>query len=356
MVLPEFCACDNNSRYIRLFIWGYINTDLVKKRVLMGGNLNIRVGHLKIIDHLILGYSVFRLGSNGDPLHHSTLENIPMNSWEQICDGLRKGDIHGAFITAPLAMDLFAAGLDISMLMFVHRSGSLMVRNRQARIKSLVDLQEKTILIPSVLSVQHLLLHKLLTAAGFSLNSCSPAATGDITTEAVTAFLMPQMLENDQDLDIAAYMAPEPYGSQAIARGFADRFCTSDSLWKDHPCCIFVIRNDLESSQGKAIEELVRHFFQSAAALNTQLLKTQIDEQTLNFAQDFLGQEQGIVKQALLNSGISFTPSKLCPDKDTLDIIQTYMTDTMGVMPQTIDLDAFLKFSHATKAISEMKL
>lgn len=324
----------------------------------MEKKINIRVGHLKIIDHLILGYSVFRLQANGDRLQHATLENIPMNSWGQICDDLRNGDIHGAFITAPLAMDLFASGLDISMLMFVHRSGSLMVRNRQARIKSLVDLQGKTILIPSNLSVQHLLLHKLLTAAGFSLKSYAPSKSdpNDITTEAVSPFLMPQMLENDQDIDIAAYMAPEPYGSQAIANGEADKFCTSDSLWKDHPCCGFVVRNKLETSQKKAVEELVHHFFQSATALDTQLKKNQIDEQTLNFAQNFLGQEQGIVKEAFLNSGISFTPSKLFPDKDALDIIQTYMTDTMGVMPQAIDLDAFLKFSHATKAISEMKL
>lgn len=324
----------------------------------MEKKINIRVGHLKIIDHLILGYSVFRLQSNGDRLQHATLENIPMNSWGQICDDLRNGNIHGAFITAPLAMDLFASGLDITLLMFVHRSGSLMVRNRQARIKSLVDLQGKTILIPSNLSVQHLLLHKLLTAAGFSLKSYAPfnSDPNDITTEAVSPFLMPQMLENDQDIDIAAYIAPEPYGSQAIDEGEADKFCTSDSLWKDHPCCGFVVRNELETSQKKAVEELVHHFFQSATALDTQLKKNQIDEQTLNFAQNFLGQEQGIVKEALLNSGISFTPSKLVPDKDALDIIQTYMTDTMGVMPQTIDLDAFLKFSHATKAISEIKL
>lgn len=344
MVLPEFYACDNNSRYISSFK--------------LGGNLNIRIGHLKIIDHLILGYSVFRLQSNGDPLHHSTLKNIPMNSWEQICNSLRNGDIHGAFITAPLAMDLFAAGLDISMLMFVHRAGSLMVRNRRARIKNLVDLQGKTILIPSNLSVQNMLLHKLLTAAGLPIRSYGPLKSDpkDITTEAVSPFLMPQMLKNDQDLDIAAYMVPEPYGSQAIAESVADKFCTSDSLWKDHPCCIFVMRNDLESSQGKALEELVHHFFQSAAALNTQLAGSQIDDQTLDFAQNFLGQKQEIVKEALLNSGISFVPAKLIPDKDVLDIIQTYMTDTMGVMPQTIDLDAFLELSHATKAISEMKL
>jgi NitT/TauT family transport system substrate-binding protein len=135
-------------------------------------------------------------------------------------------------------MDLFAAGLDISFLMFVHRSGSLMVKSRQARIKKLADLKGKTVLIPHALSVQHLLLHKLLAAAGLNLAPMdSPATAPDkIFVEAIPSLLMPQILENDQDHDIGAYLSPEPYGSQAIAEKFADKLCTSDSLWKDHPC------------------------------------------------------------------------------------------------------------------------
>ncbi len=315
-------------------------------------NLNIRIGHLKIIDHLILGYSVFRLQSNEDQLHHSTLENIPMNSWEQICEGLRRGDLHGAFITAPLAMDLFAAGLDISFLMFVHSSGSLMVRNRSARIKSLVDLKGKSILIPHDLSVQHLLLHKLLIAADLSLCPTDlPKIDPDkIITETAPPFLMPQILEYDEDRDIGAYMVPEPYGSQAIAKGIADRLCTSDSLWKDHPCCGFVVQKCLESTRREAVEELVRHFFQSAHHLDTKT-----DKKRFDFAHDFLGQEQEVVNQAILNSGISYTPQKLLADRDKLDIIQTYMTDTMGLMSR-INLDDFINLVHGEKAVSEMKL
>ncbi len=326
----------------------------------MEKNLNIRIGHLKIIDHLVLGCSVYRLHSKGDPLHHSTLENIPMNSWEQLCDGLRRGDLHGAFITVPLAMDLFAAGLDISFLMFVHRSGSLMVKNKKAGIKSLADLKGKNILIPHGLSVQHLLLHKLLTATGLNLAPPGPAAPNHIITEQVPPFLMPQMLENDQDQDIGAYMAPEPYGSAAIARGSGDALCTSDSLWKDHPCCGFVVQKEL-ASRGKAVEELVGHFFKSAQILDTQIqnLKPgspQTDGNLMGCAQNFLDQEQEIVQQALLNSGISYTPKKLVADRKQLDIIQTYMTKTMGVMPHTIHLDTFLNPAYAAKALSEINL
>ncbi|MCP3942296.1 MAG: ABC transporter substrate-binding protein [Desulfobacteraceae bacterium] len=318
----------------------------------MEKNLNLRIGHLKIVDHLILGYSVFRLKSNDDQLHHSTLENIPMNSWEQISDGLRQKEIHGAFITAPLAMDLFAAGLDISFLMFVHRSGSLMVKNKKAHIKKLGDLKGKTILIPHELSVQHLLLHKLLSTINLNIGPAGTPETNanQIVTEPTNPFLMPQMLENDEEQNIGAYMVAEPYGSQAIAKGVADKLCTSNSLWKDHPCCGFVIQADLESSHKEAIEELVLHFLTSAQHLNTQ-----IDEKILGFAQNFLNQDQEIVKQALFDSGVSFNPQKLLIDKEELDIIQTYMTDTMGVMSQTIDLDAFLNFAYGAKAISEIQ-
>jgi NitT/TauT family transport system substrate-binding protein len=321
----------------------------------MEKNLNIRIGHLKIIDHLILGHSVFRLQSTDAQLRHSTLENVPMNSWEQICDGLRQRDLHGAFITLPLAMDLFAAGLDISFLMFVHRSGSLMVKNRENRIKSLGDLRGKSILIPHNLSVQHLLLHKLLTAAGLNLGpQDSPTEPQKIGVESISPFLMPQLLENDEDLDIAAGIVPEPYGSQAITEGFADKLCTSDSLWKDHPCCGFVIQKDLETSHGKALEELVGHFFQSAHNLATQ--PPPLEGKILDSAQNFLGQKKKIVRQALLNSKISYSPQKLLPDRGELDIIQTYMTDTMGVMSQTIHLDAFVNPALAKKALSEINL
>jgi NitT/TauT family transport system substrate-binding protein len=327
----------------------------------MEKNLNIRIGYLKIIDHLILGYSVFRLQSNGNQLHNATLESIPMNSWEQICDGLRQGNLHGAFITAPLAMDLFAAGLDLSFLMFVHRSGSLMVKNKEARIKNLAGLKGKTILIPHNLSVQHLLLHKLLTASGLKLKSPNALKTDPekIITEAANPFLMPQMLETDEDQDIGAYMVSEPYGSQAIAAGTADRLCNSDSLWKDHPCCGFVVQAGLGSSHKAAIEELVHHFFQSAQILDTQIPDTQtpdtrVDENILNFAQNFLGQDQEVVRLALINSGIRFTPKKLFPDREKLDIIQTYMTKTMGVMSQTINIDSFLNPDFAAKAVSEL--
>ena len=327
----------------------------------MEKNLNIRIGHLKIVDHLVLGYSVLRLQNDCHESHelgNSTLENIPMNSWEQISDGLKQGKLHGAFITSPLAMDLFASGLDISFLMFVHRSGSLIVKNKKNPLKNISELKGKTLLIPHELSVQHMLLHKLLAATNiglqFSNAEDSNIANSLARAESTSPVLMPEMLEDDEDRDIGGFMVAEPYGSQAIARGIGERLCTSDSLWKDHPCCGLVVQKGFAASHGNLLEKLVRHFFQSAKQLNHLILDDQTDENGLDWAENFLDQDKDIVKQSLFNSNVSFNPKKLAPDKEKLDIIQTYMTGTMGVMPRKIDLDSFLTPGYAIKAISEI--
>ncbi|MBU0970009.1 MAG: ABC transporter substrate-binding protein [Proteobacteria bacterium] len=319
----------------------------------MGKTQTIRIGHLKIIDHLILGDAVFRLGSNEASLQHAALENIPMNSWGQMGESLRLGDIDGAFMTTPLAMDLFAAGLDIRLLMFVHRSGSVLVKNRNAGIKNLGDLKGKTVLIPHELSVEHLLIHKLLGAANLTLSPPDTPCTapGKIRIETASPFLVPQMLKNDEEMDIGACMVPEPYGSQAMKERGADMLCTSDSLWKDHPCCSFVMQADFCQSHGTAIQELVRLFLQSARRLDSQA-----EDTILDCVQNFLGQKENIARRALFNIGIDFNPQKLLPDRKKLDIIQTYMNKTMGILPRTIDLDAFVDDTYAIKAVTETNL
>jgi hypothetical protein len=113
-----------------------------------------------------------------------------------------------------------------------------------------------------------------------------------------------------------------------------------------------VIQKDLEISHGKAIEELVGHFFSSAHLLATQ--PAPFEGKLLDFAQNFIGQKKHIVRQALLSSKISYSPQKLLPDREKLDIIQTYMTDTMGVMSRTIHLEDFVNSAFAKKALSEI--
>ncbi len=51
---------------------------------------------------------------------------------------------------------------------------------------------------------------------------------------------------------------------------------------------------------------------------------------------------------------MTYSPDLLVPEKSQLDIIQTYMNNTMEVLPNTIDLDAFIKAAFANKALAEL--
>ena len=315
----------------------------------MKDNPCIRIGHLKIVDHLILGIADLQLKNNEINLCHSTLETLAMNSWEQVCDGLKEGDINGAFITAPLAMDLFAKGLDIRLLMFTHRSGSVIVKNKAAGINNIADFKGKTVLVPSELSIQNMLLHRLLSTVGLKLGSHDDI-NADVAREVVNPFLMAEMLINDQDNDIAGFAVAEPFGNEAVHKKIAAKLCTSESLWKDHPCCVFVLNKSFMENYPEAAKEIIALFVETG-----QKIEEAKDDEILLMAQDFLAQKKEVTRQVLLETDINFNPSLLIPDIDALNIIQNYMTDVMGALKNKIDMNHFVDSSFILSIIAENK-
>ena len=122
----------------------------------------IKVGHLKITDHLILGVTDLKLKKAKENFKYCSLETVPKAGWNEITDALADGNIDGAFVLAPTAMDLFKSGLGIRLILFTHKSGSILVKNKAANIEKIEDFAGKFVLIPYQLSVHNMLFHKLL--------------------------------------------------------------------------------------------------------------------------------------------------------------------------------------------------
>ena len=299
----------------------------------MKNNPSICIGHLKIVDHLILGLVDLQLKANELALAHSNLETSAMNSWDQVSDGLQEGEINAAFIPAPIAMDLFSSGLDIKLLMFVPRSGSVIVKNSNLDTNNIMDFKTKTVLVPSELSIQNMLLHRLLSSAKLKLGSYEDIHA-DVKREIVNPFLMNEMLANDQDNDIAGFAVAEPFGTKAVMDNIATQVCTTQSLWKDHPCCVFVLKTSFIKQNHKAVQEIVSLFTQTG-----QNIEKSKNEKIISMAQDFLDQEKKLIEHILLKTDMSFRPSLLIPDIDALNMIQNYMTDTMGVLKNKIEIN-----------------
>lgn len=295
----------------------------------------IRIGHLKIVDHLILGVSTSLLNQQKFHLSGSSLSLQSMTSWNQVTDALVENEIDGAFIPAPLAMHLFSQGVGIRIIMFAHRAGSVIVKNTDKQIKSFSDFKGYTILVPSEFAIQTMLLHKMLSSVGLNFGKFNDS-TSDVVYEVAPPLLMTEMLSINGDSDLAGIAVPEPYASKAIQMGLANKICNTSDVWKNHPCCVFVLKEKLLGQHPETVNEIIKLFLQAA-----ELLSSNLDGPVMEAANKFLDINIKDLRNVINFSGISFSPDLLKPDIASLELIQNYMVEAMNVL-EKIDLSTLV--------------
>lgn len=303
----------------------------------------IKIGYMKITDHLILGVTDLKLKKGMETFEHCTLETVVKNGWNEVADALAVKSLDGALILAPTAMDLFKSGVDLKLLLFAHKSGSILVKNKKAKIEKIEDFAGKTVLIPYQLSIHNMLFHKLLSEKGLKPGRTTDPNV-DVPLEVVAPFQMPEALEFDEEGEIGGFIVAEPFGSQVIAKGHGEEFYLSKDLWPGHPCCVFVMRNDIIENNPEAIQEIVTSFVRSGLAIDDQ------PEPASVIGADFLTQDREVIRKVLTDPPDRILTSELFPVIEDLDIIQKYMMDEMKIMTSLIDLEKFVDIRFAKKA------
>ena len=311
----------------------------------MKHNPCFNIGHLKIIDHLILAVAEHEKNEADIKFSNLDFKTFAMNSWDQVIDALYDNSINAAFIPAPIAMNLFASGFEIRLLMFTHRSGSAIVKNINTDTNQISDFKNKTILVPSELSIQNMLVHRFFSSANLKFGKHNDA-DADVKRETVSPFLMNEMLAQDSDDDIAGFAVAEPFAIKAVLDHIAVNVCTTHSLWKNHPCCVFVVKTSLIKNNYKSVQKIISLFVQTAKKIEKYKHNDKYNDQEIfNLFQVFLDQKYKVVKTVLSQTDISFTPSLLIPDPDVLNLIQNYMANTMGVIKNKADIKKFIDSS-----------
>ncbi|GAB6096656.1 ABC transporter substrate-binding protein [Desulfatiferula olefinivorans] len=303
----------------------------------------IKIGHLKITDHLILGVTDLKQKKGMETFKHCTLQPVLKNGWNEVADDLSTGAIDGAFILAPTAMDIFKSGIGIKLLLFTHKSGSILVKNKNANIQKIEDFAGKVVLIPYQLSVHNMLFHKLLSEKGLNPGiSSDPKA--DVILEVVAPFQMPDAIRFDEEGEIAGFIVAEPFGTQVIASGHGEPFYMSYELWNKHPCCVFVMRDDVIAKNPDAVQEITTSLVRSGIAVADQ------PDSAAIIGGRFLGQDPGIIKQVLTEPRERIVTDELFPIIEDLALIQDYMFDKMKILTDKIDLEKFLDTRFAKAA------
>ncbi len=118
-------------------------------------------------------------------------------------------------------------------------------------------------------------------------------------------------------------------------------------MWKDHPCCVFISTTQFIEDYPQVIEEIICAFVQSG-----KFIEEHKNKKVPPMAELFLDQSKEIIQYMMEKTIMQFHPEMLIPDIEALEIIQTYMSDTMGVLETKIDMNELVDASYIKKAVA----
>jgi chemotaxis signal transduction protein/CheY-like chemotaxis protein len=311
------------------------------------GKTLMRVAHLPITDHIILGVVQHFMQKGKYIAEHFELEVIRMPTWNALSYALESGEVDAAFILAPIAMDLFSVGTPIKLVLFAHKNGSIFVKNRKGdKFKEPFQdfFKEKAFLIPHTMSIHHMIAHMFFSNIGLQ-----PGAMGhQIPDVRFEVSPLPKMHDFIAESDESCgFFVAEPLGTKAIASSLADLILLSSEIWENHPCCVVTMQN-----------EFIQQFPDAVLEFTTFMVKAGqfVGERpgiAAEIGVDFLdpNREQGLkvpLLKNVLSEPLGIKTTDLYPSIHDLERIQKYMHDKMGV-GQIIDLKQFVDLTFAEK-------
>ncbi len=321
-----------------------------KCHVLEDGRVRLKVAHIQITDHIILGVLKHLITTGDLTPKYFALETECMPGWNPVQQSLDKGAVDAAFVLGPIAMDLFSYGAPIKLILLAHKNGSICVRNKRGLfVEPYPDFfKGKSFLIPHKMSVHHMLSHLFFRRIGLNPGIAGDGAS-DVFFEVVAPVKMQEFLVSNPD--VAGFMVAEPLGTKAIAGGSAQLQFLSSELWDGHPCCVVAVRDALVEQHTDAIQEFTDmlvhagQFVQKKPELAAEIGVSFFDPDKK------LGLKVPILKNVLTeDKGIK--TDDLFPDIVELSRMHDYMLKEMGI-GKPFDINAFVDTRFAEHSCSK---
>lgn len=316
------------------------------------GKVILNVAHIQITDHLVLGVLKHLINTGELVPKHFELHTHCMSSWNPVANALDKGNVEGACVLAPIAMDLYGYGAPLKLILFAHRNGSIFVRNKKGGdFKAPFEnfFKKKSFYIPHTLSIHNMLSHMFFTGIGLK-----PGVAGqkevDVELEVVPPIKMPEFLGDN--LDAGGYLVAEPLGTKAIAGGIAELQFLSSEIWENHPCCVVVMQEDFINNHTEATYEFADLLVKAGKFIEQK--PGTAAEIAVNFLDPdkSLGLKVPLLKN-VLTEPLGIKTDNLYPSIDDLNKMQNYMHNVMGV-GQLVDLNQFVDLRFAKHACGDM--
>ncbi|HMA92582.1 MAG TPA: ABC transporter substrate-binding protein [Polyangiaceae bacterium] len=278
----------------------------------------LRIGYLPITDHLTV------IAKARSSFHGVDFQPLRFGSWPELSEALKAGQLDGAFVLSPIALELRAKGVPLKAVLLGHRNGSAVIVRQDSTIHVPADLVGKTIAIPNRFSTHNILLHKLLER-----ESIEPAKVK------VLELPPPEMVNALATKRIDAFIVAEPFGAQAEAQGVGRVLTLSKDIWSEHICCVLTLVERVITDSPDAVQELVNglvdtsHFIERDPTAAAQAAKP------------FLGQNSDVIIRALTNPKGRVTYEHLSPEVSDFAATQDAL-HRFGISNAQVDLATYV--------------
>lgn len=222
-------------------------------------------------DTIVVGY----LPSN----HHSALfvanakgmyekeglkvQMVPFKNGADMIDAANKNQLDVGFCGITPITSSIDKNSTIKIVAPANEEGSGIVVQKGSNITNFTDLEGKTILEPGPGSIQDVLLRYMLMKNNVS--------TSNINISQFEVPLMQEALSNNRS---SAFIAWEPYVTQANLTGDDDVFIYSSDIWDDHPCCVIFATQNMMTKKPDQLRKFLKVHAEATDYINGNLNET----------------------------------------------------------------------------------
>jgi NitT/TauT family transport system substrate-binding protein len=211
-------------------------------------------------------------------------------SWGELSDALQTGEIQGAFILSPLALDLYSQGVGIRSVLLAHRNGSAITVKKDGSIRSAADLRGKSVAIPAWKSTHTALLDTYLRSHGMSLKDIRPMVIAP-----------PSMLQAMRKGQIEAFIVAEPFGAKAQDEGSGSLLVLTGQILPHHVDCIVVLEQKVLQQDPQAVQEWVASLIKAGAWIEQDKNQNQARDVARLVSEGYLPYSEAVIAGGLQN-------------------------------------------------------
>lgn len=203
----------------------------------------VRMGYMPVITNLaapLLDYA----SKSEEGIH---FEALKFSSFAEMGESLRNGQIHAAFIIAPLSIVLHQQGAGVKLVYIGNRHESTLVYRKDLKVESFGDLAGKSIAVPMRFSGHNLATRLLAEKFGLSGPNLN-----------IVEMNPPDMAPALASGSLDAYFVGEPFAAKTVYGGDSKVLYYVEQIWPNFICNLTVVRQELIEKDPETVRLLVQ--------------------------------------------------------------------------------------------------